>query len=531
MEIEYTSNEIWQVDVNGQVYEAALTELTDWIAEGSLLPQDKVRRGNLRWLEAGKIPVLHGFFNAKELGVEPPVLTFTNTEEVKPETNPQPVHSASFAQITNLSVAQQQNFQSSAIPATKNALHSSDTGDKKLKGCRQHPKAEPKFICGSCSSLYCLSCPTSYGGKVKICPACGQICQLIEELQAKHEQKKRKKLDLLSGFGFADFGKALAYPFKFNFSLISGAVLFMIFTLGQSAAALGAPFMVASIFCLMLANALTFGCLANTVGNLSQGKLYENFMPEFADFSLWDDVIHPFLLSIGVYIVSFGLLIAVAIGVFWYAARSFAEQPERIETPVTTAQPETPAVAENEDTKNLDFEQLQKQKQQDLEELNRMLREQKNQQWTSMARIDDDLTEKHTQTFLQKMIEAGALFLILGGAAFLWGVFYYPIACAVAGYTRSFTATINPLIGLETMRIMGRDYLKLLLMCVLLLLGGAFSAGIFNLILSPFDLPQLGNLPAKALGSLLTFYLFVVFSLTIGFALYKNSDKLKLPQS
>jgi hypothetical protein len=65
-------NEIWQVDVNGQIYEASFAELTEWINEGSLLPGDRVRRGNLRWLDAIKVPALYGFFNAKELGIAPP---------------------------------------------------------------------------------------------------------------------------------------------------------------------------------------------------------------------------------------------------------------------------------------------------------------------------------------------------------------------------------------------------------------------------------------------------------------------------
>lgn len=54
--------EMWQTEVNGQIYETSFEELTKWIAEGSLLPQDKVRRGNLRWLEANKVPALHRFF-------------------------------------------------------------------------------------------------------------------------------------------------------------------------------------------------------------------------------------------------------------------------------------------------------------------------------------------------------------------------------------------------------------------------------------------------------------------------------------
>ena len=78
--------ETWQVNVNGQIYETNFEGLVCWINEGALHPQDKVRRGNLRWLEAGKIPALFGFFNAKELGiVNPPVVTTTSGEQPQPE--------------------------------------------------------------------------------------------------------------------------------------------------------------------------------------------------------------------------------------------------------------------------------------------------------------------------------------------------------------------------------------------------------------------------------------------------------------
>ncbi|MBK6590772.1 MAG: hypothetical protein IPG22_21070 [Acidobacteria bacterium] len=72
-----------------------------------------------------------------------------------------------------------------------------------------------------------------------------------------------------------------------------------------------------AIVSFMLANTLTFGILANTVENFSQGKIGENFMPSFDNFSLWEDVVHPFFLMIGVYISSFGPLIALGIVAFF----------------------------------------------------------------------------------------------------------------------------------------------------------------------------------------------------------------------
>jgi hypothetical protein len=41
-------------------------------------------------------------------------------------------------------------------------------------------------------------------------------------------------------------------------------------------------------------------------------------------------------------------------------------------------------------------------------------------------------------------------------------------------------------------------------------------------------MPSIGNIPAKAVGSLIGFYFSVVFAVILGFALYKNSEKLKL---
>ena len=73
------SQEIWQVESGGQIFETNFAELTTWINESSLLRIDRVRKGNLRWIEAGKVPSLAAVFNAKESGEPPPppVITLT----------------------------------------------------------------------------------------------------------------------------------------------------------------------------------------------------------------------------------------------------------------------------------------------------------------------------------------------------------------------------------------------------------------------------------------------------------------------
>ena len=62
----------------------------------------------------------------------------------------------------------------------------------------------------------------------------------------------------------------------------------------------------------------------------------------------------------------------------------------------------------------------------------------------------------------------------------------------------------------------------------LLLVVSSVIGGILSLIFLPFNMPAVGNLPAKFLGSMAGFYFSVVFSCIIGYALYKAADRLKL---
>lgn len=49
-------SEIWQVQTHDGVYQADLLTLKQWVAEGAVLPTDRVRKGALNWIEAGRAP-------------------------------------------------------------------------------------------------------------------------------------------------------------------------------------------------------------------------------------------------------------------------------------------------------------------------------------------------------------------------------------------------------------------------------------------------------------------------------------------
>lgn len=549
-------NEIWQVEVNNQIYETEFIELTRWIADGSLLRADKVRRGNLRWLEAGKVPSLNGFFNAKDLGIEPPELpisvgdsensseTFTAQTENFPATQHFSENQTPFPNSSDFpSAVHTENFVSPA----------SEVFDENADRCVLHPENEAAFLCDTCCNRFCASCPKSFGGSVKICPMCGAMCQRLEEAVKKREFRAGQALT--EGFGFADFGNALAFPFRYKSSLIIGAIMFMFFSLGQSAASVGGIFLIASaIICAMLANMLTFGVLANTVENFSQGNLDSNFMPDFDDFSLWDDVIHPFFLSIGVYISSFGpLILVVALAVYLMLGAitsTVSEMPgEAVKPNPPLILDEAKITQQSEEVKKLlentrpsdpnkiytapetinQNSQIVDAEEKEIQELQEMIQQSRKAQMESVIGKSPETDEAaETQMMLTNFLNLAAPMLLLAFLAMLWGAFYFPAACAVAGYTRSFIATLNPLVGLDTIRHLGFDYVKILFMGFLILVISGVIGGIFAVILSPFDMPKMGNLAAKAIGSWVTFYFTIVFSCLLGYALYKNSDKLKL---
>ena len=552
---EQNLNEVWQVEVGGQIFEAPFGELSEWIGEGSLHPQDKVRKGNLRWIEARRVPYLIPFFNAKEKGLPMPVMIRTTDggpdasgEPEQPEAPTNFVPAAEFAPSetrTPLEPAELEPQQGAITPPLNDP-----------KFCAVHSGIPSEYVCDGCLNGFCKACPTTYGGTVKICPYCGAMCRSFAEIKRATTDTALRASASNEGFGATDFFKALAYPFKFKTSLFFGALMFMFFTLGREASVIGGIFMIiGAIFSGMSANALTFGVLANTVENFSQGRLDTNFMPEFEDFSIWDDVIHPFFLSIGAYLVSFGPFFAVLIvgffmitssvnsqldsyqrdleklpGTHYYAGRETVEQSQDVRKVIGRLDEENDerlAMQEQIAAGNTNVYVDEESREQ--EELWEMAQQSRAAQIESVVGPSPEKRELEQQAAIQAFLDLSPPIVVIGAIFFLWGAFFFPAACAVAGYTRSFSATINPSVGLDTIKRLGSAYPKILLMAILLVIASAIFTGVFNLLLSPFDMPGFGNLPVTALGALFTFYVSVVFSCVIGYAIFKKADKLGLP--
>lgn len=522
-------NETWQVEVGGQVYETNFEELVNWISEGSLMRADKVRRGNLRWLEAGKIPTLDGFFNAKDFGHPMPSIEFSTTiagGETSVNTAATMPHNfaTSLQNTTQFAQNQPANDFNNLPPTQMFATQAVEIPLPTANVCFIHNDTKPKYVCDTCQNVFCAVCPKSYGGSFKICPMCGSSCSSIQQISTQWEQQVQYQADISEGFGLEDFGKAIIYPFKFKLSLFFGAILFMVFTLGQTAAGSGSFMMIGPVLmCFMLANMITFSVLANTVENFSQGKTTEDFMSTFDDFSLWMDVIQPFFLSIGAFLVSFGLmfiLIFASILLMWSSVKDSVKKESDVRMEQVKRQKEELRKAKQPSIMDSDRDRAY---QADLENMNKQVGIQ-NLRSLGMSDPEADLSFTQTMAIAFRTIGFFIIPIIL---AFLWGLFYYPVACAVAGYSRSFSATVNPSIGWETIKLLGADYAKIVGMTLFLSLIVGLVELVLHFVLSAFDLPGMGNLPAIVLGSIVKFYFSVVFAVILGYALYKNADKLK----
>jgi hypothetical protein len=570
------NQEIWQVEVGGQIYEADFAELASWVADGGLQPEDKVRRGELRWIEAKRVPTLVPHFNAKRDGTPPPAVIVTVTEAGKSKEPDNPGRVTIAETSTPVSPSADTTIIERTISSPTNAFLDPEF-------CSVHTTVPAAYICDFCVRSYCKSCPSSYGGSVRICPQCRGFCKQKEKAREQKQKEAAFQNALEKGFGFGDFAAAISYPFKFKTSLFFGALMFMFFSLGQMATALGGIFMIAAaLFCWMLANMLTFGVLAHTTENFSQGKIGVNFMPSFDDFSILDDVLHPFFLSIGAYLSAFGAFIAIAvIGVYlvmtsmaadqqamvadiqklpgtpYYAAKDTVAQSEEVKkvfadikkkederrrramaavegmekkmesggdlndneiklstVPGTTPTPEMPPMAGDTE--------------EDVMKANELIQKTQKQQLESALGKTPETKAKEREEFVKRFLSLAAPLVVLSGIALIWGLFFFPAACAVAGYTKSFMATINPLVGLDTIRRLGFDYIKLVAMGFVILVAVMVILSVLGMIFLPFDMPGYGNLPATAVGSLFIFYFSVVFSCLIGFLLFKASEKLKL---
>jgi hypothetical protein len=473
--------ETWRVNTPEGIFETDLETLKQWIVEGCVLPTDKVSKGNLSWIEAGRVPKLKGAFDGDTAPApEPKNISFDTFVESNPAFSNAP--STTWVEPEKL-----------VAPA------SAKTG-----ACQNHPDANPEYVCRMCGGVFCKAC-TKFSAKVPLCPSCGDLCH---EYRAVAEKTARVQLQS-SGFGMADFVRAIRYPFDHKVALLSGALIYgFLLSAGFRGSVVAAVFL--------------FGCISHVISQVAWGRLNRSFMPDFSSFSVVDDFVSPIFLGLGIMIVSWGPLIVLVIALMFGVVSGGVTAPA-LGGGDHAAESSGPS---QEDLAVLTDPEADPKK---VEEANKKLQEIRpgadiaREAEQSTAEANDPLGPlRELLPYLGAGVSIVLLLLLFAG----WGVFYYPMALTVAGYTQSFGSVINPLVGLDTIRRMGITYFKAFAMVTVVQVASLVIGVIIAIVTSPLTLPFMGNLVGNFIDATFTFYFYLVVACILGLSLFKCADRL-----
>jgi hypothetical protein len=475
--------ENWQLMCPDGIFETDLETLQEWIREGRVQRDDKVCKGNLNWIEAYRAPMLRRVFDGEPAVAKP-----------QPGSTQEAPSSAIETIAHNHQTSGWQEQQSWNTGKSLGAPRPDISGI-----CHFHPDAEASDVCRSCAGLFCGACTKKIGGGVIVCPLCGDMCKPLHEVRRQAAFYEYRD----SGFGVSDLGESLAYPFKHVVALIVGAIIYGVLLLG-------------GFKTQVIGWALLFGCISQTINQIAVGRKDRDFMPDFSSFSLWDDLIRPALLGIGITMVTVGPTILLGIMMFWQVSQSAVVNPE------STRNSQASSMITSEDMDEL----VQSRDEKKSEEIAKKI--QSLQQQSRMDSPIGSLEEKQVSPFsmMLDVLNIPKWMMLAMVLSVLWAVFYYPMALAVAGYTESFGSTVNPLFGLDAMRRMGATYAKAFLMYLVVEVVGVGIMFIVGIITAPFNMPMVGNLPATFISGIITFYTSLVLACILGLALFKSADRL-----
>jgi hypothetical protein len=294
-------NEIWQVQVNGQIYEATFQELTEWIAERSLLPTDQVRKKDLRWMQADRVPTLQPYFvGGAAQNTQSKQPSHSAPKDIAKEIVPTiPTVNKSF-ELPAVKFDEQPTVSARIQAKTVQAANFSSRLTLSINSCHFHPEIEAVYVCKNCDEKFCKGCPKAYGA-VKICALCGYFCETYQSTETEQVGKgdKSRNASQNSSSNFDIFGTALAYPLKYPLSFLMIGLFYAI------ALSLGTYLgFLAALILGMIALAVIYGCCSRVINQISTGDSDKNYVLASEDLSLAESVIQPASLGIAVYLIT-----------------------------------------------------------------------------------------------------------------------------------------------------------------------------------------------------------------------------------
>lgn len=545
------SQNIWQISVNERIYDASFEEVVEWIKEGSILPEDKIRRGNLRWIRADKVPELYEHFHANSLGADLSNSVFiANAEAAEVYTNFQVENFHESTAPNNKSVnVSINNFENS----NRSSISFVETGDIEKSpfeniACAVHPELDPFYICEICDVLYCKTCPHSFGSSVKLCLDCGGLCvpysgqrknaeKIHGSVNKPYRRTEKAENQIIvqnrAQLKKEDLFNALKYPFSFPASFLIGSSLLLLLMFGVGLAVLGGKmFSSAAIVFGVAAAMLTFCVLAKIVENFSQKKFTQNFLPKLNKYNIWEDIVHPGFLSLAVYLISFGMFFAITAGAGFYTWHQVSNELENVEARMRETDNQFNVVIKNAQSSSNDGSETQKTSQMPLGEnsaqsnssdLEKMIETSRENNYQAIFGVNYLGDNSEILKLAKSFIRIAVPFHLPMLFAFIFGLFYFPALSSIAGSERSLQKIFSPRFALKKIRSFGLDYFKILVMSALFtVVFLVVTVGCYLLLLN-YDLKLAGFLSSTFLGSILLFYFWIVFSYFLGMTAFNES--------
>ncbi len=356
--------------------------------------------------------------------------------------------------------------------------------------CSNHPQVRSEAMCPSCKKGYCSQCGERVQRAV-ICPSCDGLCIKSEQFDQDLQREAQRSRNM-----FEDLGTVLAYPLRDPLSYVLLAVFTWVFAVAARWAMYG------GLLGLLLSQGVLMWYAFTALARVANGNLKDS-MPEFRD--IWD-IVKAFLLGICATVVSSGPLIAVTVLVPGVALLS---QMNRAEVPVSMAvvhaqppdqQPVEPPVSGSEDEEGVEPETAPSDPSQPAASL------------PSGADGGGGLSPGGVAALAGVALG----FLALAGLTLLWKIVYEPIALTVAGLSHSYGRTLNPLIGIDTIRKMGGVYWQAwLIYCIL-----SAVQWVIGFVVSA--IPILGGLVVSFINA----YVYLAVGCLMGLAVFKKAKEL-----
>lgn len=514
------SNDIWQIMVDGQIYEADTNTLKQWAADKRLLPTDKVKKGSLNWNDAGRIPLLRPVFSGEE--IPPPSVEDVPTEPINPSQNSLPNYPP------NNGAGYGGFMPTNAMPPAMPQMAPMMSAPMMGTACLNHPDQPIAYVCRMCQASFCQSCPKKVGS-MAICLSCGDMCNKVDSIinQAMAQNRIAQDIGQPTNFGWADFSRALAYPLKHPMAFFGAAAVYGFFLLAKQISYGMSSMLISSI----ASTVFLFACTSTALRKVAIGRINSSFAPEFSASSFYDDVVVPLFLSLGVMLVTF-LPVILVFGMF------FSQLTGLIMSGAMLSQAEKMQMESNKPVKLTDDDMKHLINSDNPEKDEETMRKLQRGYPTQNLGVKPDPKRTPAPSpgyslFPSGVIEAfiakALMTFILLLLAFGWALFYYPMALAIAGFTQDFWAVINPMFGLSTIRTMGMVYVKAWFMYLGAQIGWfAMVMGLLMVAGGLTAIPIFGTIIINVISGIFAFYFSLVVACVFGLALYKSADKLEI---